>query len=393
MDRPEGTRATAVDVGLALGFGALGTWYAVVQSDSVEFLLRPPVAVQVAAQLLAAGSLLLRRHRPMVPGTLVALLCPVTPVQSVVPAAYAVAAHTPLRAASATVLGALLAAWCLGAQVWQLADPWSVPLLICLAAVLGLYRRARRTLLAALVDRAERAEREQRLLAERAVAQERSRLAGEMHDVVSSRLSLMLLQAGAMSTRAGDPAMVRSIEELRENGVAALTELQDVFGTLRTSPPGTPIAAAAAPAAAPPPGTPAAPLTLDPLAAQWRAAGMPLTVTGRGIPELVDAAVRRTAVRVVQEALTNAGKHAPGAAVVVEVDDAPAGVRLTVRNGPSGSGGDPALAGSGGGWGLTGLAERVRLVGGTLEWGATASGGFELSCRLPATVPAEGGAA
>ena len=96
-----------------------------------------------------------------------------------------------------------------------------------------MYFRARRTLVAELTDRAERAEREQLLLAEQARADERVRLAGEMHDMVTHRINLMVLQAGALRVTAPDPAARAAAEELRVAGCQALTELRDLVGVLR----------------------------------------------------------------------------------------------------------------------------------------------------------------
>src|SRR6185437_1904502 len=102
--------------------------------------------------------------------------------------------------------------------------------------LLALYFTARHEVLQALPERAERAEREQHLLAEQARAEERARLAGEMHDVVTHRVSLMVLQAGALSVTAADEATRQAAEELRTAGVQALDELRDLVGILRTAP-------------------------------------------------------------------------------------------------------------------------------------------------------------
>src|SRR5262249_62046088 len=104
--------------------------------------------------------------------------------------------------------------------------------------LLALYFSARHEMLQALRDRAERAERERHLLAEQARAEERARLAGEMHDVVTHRVSLMVLQAGALSVTATDEATRRAAEELRAAGVPALVERAGVVGILRAAPQG-----------------------------------------------------------------------------------------------------------------------------------------------------------
>ena len=104
--------------------------------------------------------------------------------------------------------------------------------------LLALYFTARRRLVQALTERAERAEREQHLLAEQARTEERARLAGEMHDVVTHRVSLMVLQAGALRMTAPDEATRQAAENLRVAGVQALDELRDLVGILRTEPEG-----------------------------------------------------------------------------------------------------------------------------------------------------------
>src|SRR5215813_8998773 len=104
--------------------------------------------------------------------------------------------------------------------------------------LVALYFIARHEMLQALRDRAERAERERDLLAEQARAEERARLAGEMHDVVTHRVSLMVLQAGALGVTAADEATRQAAEELRAAGVQALDELRDLVGILQTAPEG-----------------------------------------------------------------------------------------------------------------------------------------------------------
>ncbi|MEB3365832.1 sensor histidine kinase [Saccharopolyspora mangrovi] len=245
--------------------------------------------------------------------------------------------------------------------------------------VLGLYAGARTRLVAALRERAERAERERELLAEQARADERARLAAEMHDVVTHRVNLMVLQAGALGVVSDDPAVHRAAEELRASGGEALAELRDLVGVLRRSE-----EERREPGAGPPTDMP----DLHELIAQSEAVGMRVEFTMDGDPGPVTPAVGRTAYRVVQEGLTNAHKHAPGADVHLRVLCSDDRVRVSVRNGvPSGAA--PELAGSGGGVGLLGLQQRVELVGGTFRSGAVDGGGFEVEAILPGYVPTE----
>ncbi|WP_211343249.1 sensor histidine kinase [Actinomadura pelletieri] len=249
------------------------------------------------------------------------------------------------------------------------------------AALVGMYVAARRRVLQALTDRAERAERERHLLAERARAEERARLAAEMHDVVAHRVTLMVLQAGALRVRAPDEPTRAAAEELRGTGCQALEELRDVVGLLRRDTSGAPAERA---------GDAPGPLPdLSTLVAESAAVGVPVEFAEHGDPPHASPAVGRTAYRVVQEALTNARKHAPGATVHVDVRYGTGGVTLTVRNAAPSREPDADLAASGSGMGLAGLRERVELIGGTFAAGPHLDG-FRVEASLPAYVPVAG---
>ncbi|WP_218004970.1 sensor histidine kinase [Actinomadura macra] len=244
-------------------------------------------------------------------------------------------------------------------------------------ALLGMYVAARRRVLHGLTERAERAERERHLLAERARAEERARLAAEMHDVVAHRVTLMVLRAGALRVRASDEETRAAAEELRDDGCQALEELRDVIGLLRRD--GGDGPGLAEPDAAPLPD-------LSALVAESVAVGVPVELVERGEPAPLSPAVGRTAYRVVQEALTNARKHAPGAAVRVEVGYRTDGVWLAVTSAAPAIEPDAVLAASGSGTGLSGLRERVETVGGSFTAGPFGDG-FQVEASLPAYVP------
>ena len=159
---------------------------------------------------------------------------------------------------------------------------------------------------------------------------------------------------------------------------SALAELRDLVGVLRRGPAG--------------PGRPAEPTAPDPrtLVAEARAVGETVTYVADGDPERISPTVRRTAYRVVQESLTNARKHAPGAEVTVTLSYRADGVTVRVANGAASRPPDSALAGSGSGVGLLGLAQRVELVGGTLHTGPRPGGGYQVDATLPAYVPTRG---
>lgn len=245
---------------------------------------------------------------------------------------------------------------------------------------ISLYVQARAQLVQSLRDRAERAERERELLAERARAEERRRLAGEMHDVVTHRLSLMVLHAGALGVSTKDSKVAESAEEIRTAGREALQELRDLVGVLRGE---GELPGRRAEADAPDPAR---------LIAESRAAGMQVEYFVDGPADRISPTVGRTAYRVVQEALTNIRKHAPGARVRIELHYGEDGLRLRVHNGAPTARPDPALAGTGSGSGLLGLRQRVDLIGGSLAAGPEDGGGYRVDAILPAYVPTAEGA-
>ncbi len=247
-------------------------------------------------------------------------------------------------------------------------------------ALLGLFIAARRRTLAVLTERANRAERERYLLAEQARAEERSRLAAEMHDIVTHRVSLMVMQAGALRVSARDEETRAAAEELRVVGCQALAELRDVVGLLRSAPQdGLSAARAEEPVLAVP--------DLSTLVAESESVGVLVEVVEEGDRLLASPVVSRTAFRVVQEALTNVRKHAPGASVRVLVSYRGASVRLVVENSAPTLPQDRLLADSGSGTGLAGLRQRVELISGTLRVGPREGGGYRLEAALPAFVP------
>jgi signal transduction histidine kinase len=230
----------------------------------------------------------------------------------------------------------------------------------------GLFVRARRDLVRSMHAQADRAGDEAR-------AAERQRIAREMHDVLAHRLSLLSVHAGALEFRPDAPAeeIAEAAGVIRESARAALDDLRDVIGILRAD-------GGESPTQPPQP-------TLADLAAlveESRAAGMRITARIELGDAAPPAAAGRTAYRIAQEGLTNARKHAPGAAVTLAVHAPDGALRIEVRSlAPVG-----VVAGSplpGAGTGLIGLAERVTLAGGELEHGVDRDGAFVLRARLP----------
>ena len=231
--------------------------------------------------------------------------------------------------------------------------------------------RARRQLVLSLRDRALRAESEQQLRVEQAKASERARIAREMHDVLAHRISLLSLHAGALEFRGDAPAaeVARAAGVIRDTAHQALEDLREVIGVLREE-------------GGDAPERPQPTLAdLPALVSESRGAGMAVRLNVEE-PDTVPASVGRTAYRVVQEGLTNARKHARGAAVAVTVAGAAGdGLTVEVRNRLPVGGGAAGIPGAG--TGIVGLAERVGLAGGRLEHGRTGEGDFRLFAWLP----------
>ncbi|MFC0625688.1 sensor histidine kinase [Kribbella deserti] len=242
-------------------------------------------------------------------------------------------------------------------------------LFVVLPWFIGQYRAQSVLLVSAGWERAERIEREQRMRLEEARLRERSRIAEDMHDSVGHELSLIALRAAALEVDGELPERYRAAaSELRQAAATATERLGEIIGVLREADESAP--------------TTPAHESIAELIERAAASGLPVRLIEEGRvepPPMVD----RAAHRVVQEALTNAAKHAPGATVTVSVgrDDDQLVVRI-VNGAPTQP--LPAEVVSGG-HGLAGLAERVRLVGGTLRTASRLDGGFEVVARMPLT--------
>jgi signal transduction histidine kinase len=217
-------------------------------------------------------------------------------------------------------------------------------------------------------ERAARAERERLEEARAAVAEERARIARELHDVVGHSVSVMTVQAAGVR-RLLHPDQEREREALQiveQTGREALAEMRRLVGVLRRP--------EEAPALAPQPSLE----HLDKLVQQAREAGLPVALRIEGDPVPLAAGLDLTAYRLVQEGLTNALKHAQANRADVLVRYENGHVELTVSDDGSGDGG-----GESGGHGLVGMRERVSVYGGQLEAGRRPEGGYRLRARLP----------
>jgi signal transduction histidine kinase len=251
----------------------------------------------------------------------------------------------------------------------------------------------RRRRLEELEARAERAERDREERARRAVAEERARIARELHDVVAHQMTVITLQAdGARRVaRDGDPRVIGALDTITATGKSALTEMRRMVGLLRTPEVENGHQDDSA-RLAPMPGL----RDLDDLLEQVEAAGMPVDVEVRGDHRRLDDGAELSAYRVVQEALTNAMRHGgPGVTARVTVSYGDDGLALVVDDSGRGAvtwSGDGRAAGSSslepsnnGGHGLVGLRERIAVHGGEFEAGPRPGGGF----RIRATIPYE----
>jgi len=287
-----------------------------------------------------------------------------------------------------------------GVAAQYAAAGFSVPFLVLALATsgaIGTDNRVLTVVLAALVPaaawagvaRRSRAEALQRTsatesiagaLAEHTARGERARIARELHDVVAHHISMIAVQAEtARLTTPGMPAAgAQRLSEIGDTARAGLTEMRRLLGVLRED------AQVVLPDRHPQPGLAQLPRLVDE-ARESSGAAYRLIISGA--PVTVDPGVGLAAFRIVQEALTNALRHAPGAAVDVEVRYGDGGLRLRIRdNGP----GLKPSAPDGGGHGLLGMRERAAAVGGELSAGPAAVGGFLVKALLPGASETDG---
>ncbi|MFD4259728.1 sensor histidine kinase [Streptomyces sp. NPDC058534] len=215
----------------------------------------------------------------------------------------------------------------------------------------------------------------------RTLLEERTNIARELHDVVAHHMSVVAIQAEAAPYRVENPPeeLERAFATIRENAVAALTELRRVLGVVRAEDYEAPDA-------------PQPTLTdLDALLANVREAGLGVEKAVTGAVRELPPGVELSAYRIVQEALSNSLRHAPGATARVEVSYVLGGLGLRIVNTaiPANTLVKPS---PGAGHGVTGMRERVSMLGGEMTAGPTDDGGYEVAVFLPVTAPSEGDA-
>jgi len=261
----------------------------------------------------------------------------------------------------------------------EFIDPGSLPQVVFLIAVpilIGVVVRVRRS------GERQLEEQERRHSGERALLEERQRIARELHDVVAHHMSVIAIQAEAAPYKTADPPpeLVESFGEIRASALAGLTELRRVLGVLRSGGQDT----------TPQPGL----ADLDALLDSARSGGVSVAVTRSGNPVTPPEGVDLSAYRIVQEALSNAMRHAPGSHVQVQVAYRADSLALEIRNDAPAINGASVLVPSGtqaagGGHGLVGMRERATMLGGSLDAGPTGDGGFLVAAVLPVSPPEE----
>jgi signal transduction histidine kinase len=242
---------------------------------------------------------------------------------------------------------------------------------IGLAVAAGLYIRARADYVSGLHERAERLEREQELLAREAVADERVRIARELHDVVAHNVSLMVVQSQALGATGADEQQQATLRRVADLGREALSEMHRMLGVLR-------VEGGSIDEREPQPGV----RDLDSLIARTREAGLRAKLTITGTPRELPQGIELSVYRIVQEALTNVVRHAHAENATVTLTYGPSALDVCVVD--DGAGQSTQTNGPTPGHGLLGMRERVALFGGRLTTGPGPSGrGYQVDARLP----------
>ena len=378
--RPMSRRSWALDVTIALVVAVLGVLEAVWGIDSTH--RQGPVWAQVVLYVVTAGLLVVRRRTP------IACLAAIVLVSTV---EFALVGSPE---GQSVALPGVVAGYSIGRWVDRRRSWWGLVLAIVLwaswsgfdpmntsvddraLAVIWLAPWIIAWLVGALVRATSQATEQRRLVREqrasRAVAEERNRIARELHDVIGHSVSVMTVQASAVRRRLRDDQAVerQALETVEAVGREALGEMRRMVGVLREHDAG--------PDREPPPGL----AQVDRLVAKFRAAGLPVELDVTGDPAQLAPGLDLTAYRLLQEGLTNTLRHAASPSrVQVSVDQRPDLLVLAVRDD-----GRVQAAGAEPGHGLLGMQERVAVYGGSLVARPRPTGGFELVATLPVEV-------
>jgi signal transduction histidine kinase len=344
---------------------AAGTALAAVMGAGIWWRRRAPVAAAVT--LAGAGGL----YDLAVQQTGVVLLAPV------LLAFYSIGAYAPLpRAALGLALGLALTVLGYVGEFRSLGEWLENVVFAGLVAgsvwAGGVAVRVSRRRAAQLADLAAQLEREREEKARLAVAAERARIARELHDIVAHGISVIAVQAGSgrHTLKADAEGANEAFRAIESTSRQALVEMRRLLGLLREgNEPAT---------AAPPPGIDRHAELIE----QARGAGLYVSVDVEGEPRALPTGIDLAAYRILQEALTNVRKHAPGARAAVRIRYGEHDFEIEVRDHGAGVGGAPP-SGEGGGHGLIGMRERVALYRGEVDAGPLPDGGFRVHARLP----------
>jgi len=356
------TRWFAVIVDLALAAAAF---------IDVAVSLPSWTTVETTFALIAVAGLLVRRRLPWVsfvlvlPGLVIDAMTIAAPI-----ALYSVAVRT--RRPALLVGAGVVTFACLLLPDWQLPDPADLAPSLLYALMyaatplaLGALVRTHRELSDRVADLSAARDAERRREEQDVLRRERARISREMHDVVSHQVSLVAVQAGALQVSSPDPEARRTAAVIRSLAVRTLDELRQMVGVLRADGAGTD-------SDEPQP-------TLDDLPRLVQESGLDAELEV-AVPHDLEPAVQRAIYRTVQEGLTNARKHAPGARVRVTASATTATIDVVVQNDPSTERG---LRLPSSGTGLRGLRERAELLGGHLDAAARIEGGYRLRVTIP----------
>ncbi len=337
------------------------------------------VAEVIAAGVLSTLPLLVRRRWPvqvLVATLVVGVAIPTAAVfwPPALVAVYTVASRRPWRLAALGAVAATVSLY-LHRLIWGYSLPLSGVIegiaLAGAALALGLYQATRLAYFEQQRERAARLERERELLDQQAAAQERLRIARELHDVVAHNVSLMVIQAQALRATSEDPAAQRSAATIAELGRDAMGEMHRTLELMRSARPDEE-------------RTPQPVLDdLGPLLERASAAGVDVQLVVTGSPRPLPAGVALSAYRIVQEALTNVIKHSGGDHAEVALRYGRDVLELEILD--HGHGGEDHAAVPGSGHGLVGMRERVALFGGSLEAGPLNGRGYRVLATLPYT--------
>jgi signal transduction histidine kinase len=313
----------------------------------------------------------------MVLGVMVSMMTPYAGAGLMVVVSYAAGRRIEswVKAVVTAVIAFVVVAWFWDEQPIMVEPVYGMLILITVFSVgvalpflVGRYLAQREALVQAMREREARMRTEHRMLSRQVRLRERSRIAQDMHDSLGHRLSLISVHAGALAL---DPSLGEKQREaigvLRTAALTGMEELRAIIGVLRAEdgPDDDPATRTVE--------------SIDSLVSDARKAGVLVSLVRGGQAHPLPSRVSHAAYRVAQEGLTNASKHAPGAAVQVTVKYEPDALVVEVRNNPSRNGASAREPGVG----LIGLTERVRVAGGILHVGALPSGGFRIAAVLP----------